>query len=107
MPQTALFIQHHTRPGQRDAMRRIWDRHVRPRVEQNDAHLFYFFCEDALDPDIVRVFQVYESDEAMNEFLGGAWYQEYLREVATVVTAPPRIFPAPLVWSKSPLPCPA
>ncbi len=103
---TALFIQHRTLPGKRGEMQRIWERHVKPRVEGNPAHLFYFFCEDALDPDVVRVFQLYESDEAMNAFPGGAWYQDYLSEVSKVVAAPPVISPAPLVWSKSPLPVP-
>ena len=87
-------------------MQRIWERHVKVRVEENTAHLFYFFCEDALDPDVVRVFQLYESDEAMNDFLGGDWYQDYLREVSAVVAAPPQISPAPLVWSKLALPLP-
>ena len=106
MPRTALFIQHRTLPGKREEMRQIWERHVKPHVEANSAHLFYFFCEDDLDPDVVRVFQLYESDEAMNAFLGGAWYQDYLREVSQVVAAPPQISPAPLVWSKSSLPPP-
>ncbi|MDB6070826.1 MAG: Antibiotic biosynthesis monooxygenase [Verrucomicrobiales bacterium] len=101
MPPTALFIEHRTLPGKRGEMVRIWERHVKPRVEGNPAHLFYFFCEDALDPDVVRVFQLYESDEAMSGFLGGEWYQDYLLEVSAVVIAPPRIFPAPLVWSKT------
>lgn len=42
MTRTALFIQHRTLPGKRDEMRQIWERHVKPRVEANSAHLFYF-----------------------------------------------------------------
>lgn len=104
MSRTALFIQHRTLPGKRAEMQHIWERHVRPRVEANEAHLFYFFCEDAEDPDVVRVFQLYNSDEAMSAFLGGDWYRDYLNEVSRVVSAPPLICPAPLVWSKAALP---
>jgi quinol monooxygenase YgiN len=107
MTRTALFIQHRTLPGKREAMRQIWERHVKPRVAANSGHLCYFFCEDDLDPDVVRVFQLYENDEAMNAFLGGDWYQAYLSEVSQVVAAPPQISPAPLVWSKFPLPAAA
>lgn len=88
----------------RPEMQRIWERHVKPRVESHPGHLFYFFCHDDLDSDIVRVFQVYTDDTAMNAFLGGEWYQQYLLEVSAVVTAPPQIHPAPLHWSKTPLP---
>ena len=81
MSKTALFIRHRAKPGQREQVRRIWDRYVRPRVETNPGHLAYNFCYDDADPDMICVFQLYTDKQAMEAFLKEPWYPEYLREV--------------------------
>lgn len=100
MSKTALFIRHQAQPGRRDDVQRIWERHVRPRVEANPAHEAYYFCYDGSDPDVVCVFQLYSSEAAMQEFLSGSWYSTYLSEISQVVAAPPQISPASLIWAK-------
>jgi len=98
--ETALFVRHRARPGRRDDVRRVWEKYVKPRAAANPAHLAYYFCNDAADPDVVCVFQLYASGAAMQEFLAGAWYPDYLTEIAAVVAEPPQIMPASLVWAK-------
>ena len=100
MNKSALFIRHQALPGRREEVQRIWERHVKPRVEANPAHEAYYFCYDDIDPDVVCVFQLYRSEAAMQEFLSGPWYPVYLEEISSVVAAPPQISPASLVWSK-------
>lgn len=100
MSKTALFIRHRALPGRREEVRRIWERHVKPRVEANPAHEAYYFCYDSSDPDVICVFQLYSSEASMQEFLRGAWYPTYLSEVSQVVAAAPEISPAVLVWNK-------
>lgn len=100
MSQSALFIRHQAKPGQRDDVRRIWEKHVKPRVEANPDHEAYYFCYDDQDADVICVFQLYRSAGAAQEFLGGAWYPGYLKEVGEVVAAPPQITPASLMWAK-------
>jgi quinol monooxygenase YgiN len=97
---TALFVRHRAKPGQRDEVRRVWEKYVKPRVEANPDHEAYFFCLDDNDPDVICVFQLYPNKEAMQEFLNGDWYSEYMNEVSRVVAEPPQIVPAGLVWSK-------
>jgi quinol monooxygenase YgiN len=100
MTKTALFIRHQAQPGERAEVRRIWEKHVKPRVEANAAHEAYYFCYDNSDPDVICVFQLYTSEADANEFLGGAWYPKYLEDVSKVVVSAPQISPASLVWSK-------
>ena len=100
MNKTALFVRHQARPGRRDDMQRIWEKHVKPRAAANPAHAAYFFCFDDNDPDAVCVFQLYESAAAMDEFLAGDWYPLYLREVSEVVVAAPQLTTASLIWAK-------
>jgi uncharacterized protein YndB with AHSA1/START domain/quinol monooxygenase YgiN len=98
--ETALFVRHRAKPGQRDDVRRVWEKHVKPRAAANSAHLAYYFCFDTADPDVVCVFQLYTSEAAMTEFLAGAWYPDYLAEIAAVVAEPPHIMPASVLWAK-------
>jgi hypothetical protein len=58
MQKTALFIRHQAQPGKRDDVRRVWEKHVKPRVATNPAHEAYFFCYDNGDPDVICVFQL-------------------------------------------------
>jgi len=101
MSKTALFIRHQAKPGQRDAVRRVWEKHVQPRAAANPAHEAYYFCYDSKDPDVICVFQLYSSEADKQEFLKGAWYPDYLKEVGEFVALPPQITPANLVWAKS------
>jgi quinol monooxygenase YgiN len=100
MSKSALFIRHRAKPGCREDVQRIWEKHVKPRVISNPAHEAYYFCHDQADPDVVCVFQLYSSEDAMRDFLSGSWYPAYLKEISEVVAAPPEVSPAALVWNK-------
>lgn len=101
MNPTALFIRHKAKPGKREAVQAVWEKHVKPRAAANPDHLAYYFCHDETDADVVCVFQLYASREAMQAFLSGAWYPGYLAEIGELVAAAPQISPAALVWSKT------
>jgi quinol monooxygenase YgiN len=78
----------------------VWEKYVKPRAAANPAHLAYYFCFDAADPDVVCVFQLYSSEDAMKDFLAGTWYADYLAEITPLVADAPQISPAALVWNK-------
>jgi quinol monooxygenase YgiN len=101
MSKTALFIRHQARPGKRDDVRRVWEKHVKPRAAANPAHEAYYFCYDRNDPDVICVFQLYTDEDAMQNFPKGEWYAGYLKEVGEFITVPPQITPADLIWAKS------
>jgi hypothetical protein len=44
MSKVALFIKHRAVPEKRDAVRRIWEKHLKPRVAADPAHEAYFYC---------------------------------------------------------------
>ena len=100
MSKTALFIRHQAMLGQRDEVRRVWEKYVNPRAAANPAHEAYCFCCDSKDADVICVFQPYTSEAGMQEFLKGTWYAGYLKEVGEFVSMPPQITPADLIWTK-------
>ena len=97
---TALYVRHQAKPGKRDEVRRVWEKYVRPRAEQNPEHLNYFYCFDEKDPDLICAFQVYADASGPANFMSGAWYQSYLSEVTPLVVAPPQITESRVQWSK-------
>jgi quinol monooxygenase YgiN len=101
MTKTALFIRHQAKSGQRDDVRRVWEKYVNPRAASNPAHEACYFCHDSQDTDVIRVFQLYSSKEAMENFLKGAWYADDLKEVGESVAVPPQVTPADLIWTKT------
>jgi quinol monooxygenase YgiN len=90
MSKTALFVRHKALPGKRDDV----------RAAANPGHEAYYFCYDSKDADVICVFQLYSDTAAMESFLEGAWYPEYLAEVGEFVAFPPEITPADLIWAK-------
>ncbi|MAE67751.1 MAG: monooxygenase [Phycisphaeraceae bacterium] len=100
MSKTALCVRHRAKPGHRDDVRRVWEQYVKPRASRNPAHEAYFFCFDDEDPDVVIAFQLLSSSEAVESFMPGDWYPQYLDQVGEHIQEPPRITRASPLWIK-------
>jgi len=100
MPRVALFIEHHARPGKRDEVRRIWEKHLGPRIAVNPAHEAYYYCYDDTDPDTIRVFQQYTDRASSQAFLQAPWYAAYVTEVSPLLAGEPKIRTTTPIWSK-------
>ncbi len=100
MSKAALFIKHKSLPGKRDDVRAVWERHMRPQIEKNEAHEAYFYCYDNNDLDMICVYQQYSDIEASQAFLQTPSYAEYLKEVEGFLAGQPEITTATPVWIK-------
>ena len=101
MNHVALIIEHKARPGCRDAVRAVWERHMAPAIAANPGHLAYVYCFDDADPDGIRAFQLYASAEASRAFLETDQYAAYLEEVEPLLAGPPGVVALTPVWSKT------
>jgi quinol monooxygenase YgiN len=97
----AVFITHRVRSGARDAVKAVWLAHMAPAVAANDGHIAYYYCYDAQDGDILRVFQLYRDAAAAAEFLTIPAYQAYLAEVEPLLLGPPEVHAALPQWQKA------
>ena len=100
MAGVALFIRHKTQPGRREAVREIWERHMRPGIAENRGHAAYYYCFDAADPDAICAFQQYVDAEAARAFLNTERYAAYVREVEPLLAGPPHVTSLTPVWVK-------
>jgi len=90
MTQHALFLQHRTKPGARDQVQKVWQKHMQPAIDQNAGHQVYVYSFGT-DPDRICAFQVYGSVEEANAFLKSQAYIDYEREVAPLLEGPPQV----------------
>lgn len=95
----ALFIQHRTRPGQRDAVEAVWRRHMRPAIEANAGHVAYIYSFGG-DPDVIAAFQVYASKAAADAFLASDAYRAYQQEVNDLLDHQPEVTVLEPRWIK-------
>lgn len=95
----ALFIQHKTLPGKRDAVQRVWRKHMMPAITANDGHEAYFYCFGS-DPDTICAFQRYRDEEAAGAFLKTPAYAAYLDEVSPLLAGEPAVTVLDVMWSK-------
>ena len=52
----ALFLQHRTKPGARDAVQLVWQKHMQSAIEANEGHEIYVYSF-AIDSDRICAFQ--------------------------------------------------
>ena len=97
----AIFIIHRTQPGQRDAVKAVWMKHMAPAISENDSHLAYHYCYDKNDPDLLRVFQLYRDEAAASAFLSHRNYAAYQQEVRDLLIEPSEIHAASPQWQKT------
>lgn len=100
MPAYALIVKHKTKPGMREDVRRVWEKHMAPAVASNPGHTAYFYCFDNADPDSISAFQQYASEAASQEFLATDSYAAYLKDVEPLLSGPPQVTALTPIWSK-------
>jgi len=101
MDSIALVVTHYTLPGQREAVRTIWEKHMAPAVAANPGHLAYYYCFDATRPDVITAFQQYRSAEDASAFLQTDSYLAYEHEVAPLLAGAPQIQRLTPTWTKA------
>lgn len=100
MIKRAVFIVHRTKPGRREQVLAVWQKHLQPSITDNIDHLAYHYGFDPADKDVIRVFQLYASANAAAAFLKCQAYAEYLNDVEPLLLGAPDVTVADQVWAK-------
>ena len=99
MTKHALFLQHRTKPGARDEVQAVWQKHMQPAIGGNAGHEVYVYSFGS-DPDRICAFQVYSSIEDAHAFLRSPAYIAYEKEVAPLLDGPPQVEGLQPQWIK-------
>lgn len=100
MTAVAIIVNHRTKPGQREAAMAVWMAHMPEAVSAHPGHLAYFYTADCDDPDVIRAFQLYESQEAADAFLADPIYRAYVVAAEPYLAGPPIVTRSVLAWHK-------
>ena len=97
---TALLITYRTKPGQRDALHRAFDAHVKEPVAANPKVKCFVKCNDDADPNAVHLFELYSDRAALDEVGGATWLADYNAALEPVLAGPPELAFTSPIWSK-------
>ena len=95
----ALFLKHRAKPGRRDELETIWQRHMKPAIDANDGHVVYIYSFGA-EPDVVGAFQIYCSKPEADTFLQSPAYLAYLEDSRPLLAQEPEVTVLEPRWIK-------
>lgn len=97
---TALYVRHKALPGQREELRKVWEKYAREYIAKTPVQLAYFYCYDNNDPDTIVAFQLCTDKAGVEDFTKQAWFQAYQAESAALVAGSSEFRMVTPVWSK-------
>lgn len=104
MSKQVVLVKTLTQPGQRDAVRQLFERHLAARAHANPAQEVVVWCADDQHPDGFYLFEIYASREAFqaNAQAGwqAGWFQAYLAEAQPLLAGQPEVVLASPLWAK-------
>ncbi len=100
MKKLALFVKVKAKPGSRELVWQLWQKHVKPHVEEADGIEINCYCYDAEDEDIICFFELFTDRADFDAACQSGWYAEYLNAVKPYLAAPSEVIFADPIWAK-------
>jgi len=100
MAEIALFLTVKTKPGKREQLKALWESHLKHRAAANESQSRYVYAYDVQDEDVIRICEVYETMEALQENSRAEWFSDYMHEAAALIDGEPEFHMATPQWIK-------
>ncbi len=100
MSKLGLFVKVKARPGKRDQVWQLWQKHVKPHVEKAPGIEINCYCYDADDDDAICFFELFEDRTDFDAASQSDWYAEYLKAVKPLLAGPSEVIFADPIWAK-------
>lgn len=94
-----MIIKTTAAPGKRDELFRLYQEHLAPRAEANDAQEVVVWCADQQHPDVFVLFEIYNDGEALGANAGAEWFGAYMAEAMPLLAGEPEVIIAEPRWS--------
>ncbi len=96
----AISVSFKTQPGKRDAVKSIWEQHVRQRASENASETDYVYAFDMHDDTTIRIAEVFETADAFHQIAHAKWFKSYMKEVTALLDGKPEYRMATPQWIK-------
>ena len=100
MAELALFLTVKTKPSKREALKALWEHHLKHRASENEAQTKYVYAYDSQDENTTRIMEVYETMAAFEENSKQGWFAEYMQEAMPLLDGEPQVCMAVPQWIK-------
>lgn len=100
MAELAIFLKVRTKPGQRDALKALWEQHLKDRAAANAMQSRYVYAFDAQDENVIHMAEVYETRAAFEENAQADWFAAYMKEAMPLLDGEPEFHMAIPQWIK-------
>ena len=100
VPQLAVFVTLKSKPGQRDALRELWQERARNYAAENPLETSYVYAFDISDDTVVTVTEVFESLDAFHLNARAKWFKDYMSDVTALLDGEPTYHMAIPQWTK-------
>lgn len=98
--EVAVFLTIETKPGQREALVDLWDKHLKDRASEDRDHVNYVFALDMNDPNVIRIAEVYATQAAFQTNTQSDWFAAYMAEATKLLAGEPSFAMASPHWVK-------
>ncbi|HHR85215.1 MAG TPA: hypothetical protein ENL23_02570 [Candidatus Acetothermia bacterium] len=96
----ALFVKLRAKPGKRDEVKMLWEEHVKPHSESEDAVDISCYCYAAEEENTIWLFELLSSPSVAKKAMQSEWFAAYQNAIGPLLMAPPKINTATPVWVK-------
>jgi len=100
MDKVAMIIKTTAVPGKRDELFNLYEKHLGPRAESNEAQEVVVWCADQQDPDVFVLFEIYRDADALGANAGADWFGAYMAEAMPLLAGEPEVIMAEPRWNK-------
>jgi quinol monooxygenase YgiN len=100
MSKVVVAIKTKCQPGQREAVRGLYEKHLAPRARDNAEQELILVSYDAADPDTLYLFEVYANSQAFECNGQSPWFGEHMKAVGPLLASQPEVGVAQPVWAK-------
>jgi len=95
-----LEIRGRTMPGKREDLLRLFEEHLAPRAEQNQAQKLVVWAADDTDDDAFVLFEIYSDKTAADANAKAEWFAEYIAASGPLLAGPPTMTLGTPRWTK-------
>jgi len=100
MSKITMIVKTKAQPGKREEVLRLWQKHLQTAAEANPHQELIVYAFDAADPNTFYLFEVYSSQEALEQNSRNPAFWSYMQEAMPLLDGQPEVSTATAMWAK-------
>lgn len=95
-----LTVRGKTKPGRREDLFALFEKHLAPRAEKNRAQRLVVWAADGEDADAFSLIEIYDDPRAAAQNSNAPWFADYMKASMPLLDGMPSMSQATPKWVK-------